>query len=83
MATYKFEQFKVEIIDPTVTIHGKVGTEVHNGVEQSVTYADVLLTTKTAKFAVQLLSDVTPKNWDIESLEAWVAAELEKFKISE
>jgi hypothetical protein len=49
MATYKFEQFKVEIIDPTVTIHGKVGTEVHNGVEQSVTYADVLLTTKTAK----------------------------------
>jgi hypothetical protein len=60
MITYKFPQFKVEIVNPTVTVDMR--TLRDNAVDNLLS-ADVLLETDTAKFGVTLENMPYDENW--------------------
>jgi len=62
MATYKFEQFKVEITNPTVSANEDT---IQLQVSKSTIAVDVLLETKDAKFGV-LLEDIQVENLSYE-----------------
>ena len=81
MATYKFEQFEIEIVNPIITIDGDVGTKVYDNTPQSVAYADIKLVTEGGSvLKVRLEDNTTPEDWTIESISAWVAAQLVKYE---
>lgn len=81
MATYKFNQWNVEIVDPTITINGAVGTTVIDNVPVDEAYADITLTTDTAKFGVRLEGSPKPIDWTMESLSIWVGEQLKKYEV--
>jgi len=65
MATYKFEQFKVEITNPTVSANEDT---IQLQVSKSTIAVDVLLETKDAKFGV-LLEDIQVENLSYEGYD--------------
>ena len=61
MATYKFEQFNVEITNPTVTV-----VNVVDAINQKTCSVDVLLTTDSAEFGVNLQGFTYADTWTYE-----------------
>ena len=76
MATYKFEQFKVEITNPTTEVK-----LVNDNIIDKVCSVEILLTTDTAKFGVQLDGFTYVDTWEDADVLNWVNEELKKYKV--
>lgn len=77
MATYKFEQFNVEITNPTVEV-----VNVADAINQKTCSVDVVLTTDTAEFGVNLQGFTYADTWTDEEIILWVNdVELPKYEI--
>jgi hypothetical protein len=77
MATYKFEQFNVEIINPTVEV-----VNVADAINEKTCSVDVVLTTDTATFGVNLQGFTYAETWTDEEIILWVNdVELPKYEI--
>jgi hypothetical protein len=74
--TYKFEQFNVEIINPTVEV-----VNVIDNINTKTCNVDVLLTTDTAQFGVTLNGFTYEITWDDDEVKAWVEIELQKYEV--
>jgi len=80
MATYKFEQFDIEIIDPIVTANEDT---IHLQISTNTISVDIRLETTTAKFGV-LLDQIQVENMTYEgydNLMVRVNERLEDFEI--
>lgn len=67
MATYKFPQFNVEIINPTVTV-----VSVNDMILEQLCNANVLLATDTAKFMVTFYGYSYATDWNDQDIIDWV-----------
>ena len=76
MATYKFEQFKVEITNPSVSANEDT---IQIQVSKSTIAVDVLLETKDAKFGL-LLDDIQVENLNYEGYENLIVRVNERLK---
>jgi hypothetical protein len=76
MATYKFEQFNVEIVNPTVKV-----VNVADAINQKTCSVDVVLTTETANFGVTLDGFTYVSDWNDEEVEVWTLVELQKYEV--
>jgi hypothetical protein len=77
MATYKFEQFNVEIVNPTVEV-----VNVLDAINQKTCSVDVVLTTDTATFGINLQGFTYAETWTDEEIILWVNdVELPKYEI--
>ena len=65
MATYKFEQFKLEIDNPTISANKD---SIHLQVNKNTISVDVTLETDGAKFGVHL-TDINVSNLNYEGYE--------------
>ncbi len=80
MATYKFEQFDIEIIDPIVTANEDT---IHLQISTNTISVDIRLETTTAKFGV-LLDQIQVENMTYEgydNLMVRVNERLEDFEV--
>jgi hypothetical protein len=77
MITYKFPQFKVEIVNPTVTV--AMRTLRDNAVDNLLS-ADVLLETDTAKFGVTLENMTYVDNWYNEDVLPMCMEKLKEYE---
>jgi hypothetical protein len=75
--TYKFEQFNVEIINPTVEV-----VNVIDNINTKTCNVDVLLTTDTAQFGVTLNGFTYLETWDDADVVNWVGIELQKYVVN-
>jgi hypothetical protein len=75
--TYKFEQFNVEIINPTVEV-----INVIDNINTKTCNVDVLLTTDTAQFGVTLDGFTYLETWDDADVINWVGIELQKYVVN-
>lgn len=77
MATYKFEQFNVEIVNPTVDV-----TNVNDSINQKACSVDVLLTTDSANFGVTFSGFTYVDTWTDQEIIDWVInVELPKYEV--
>jgi hypothetical protein len=76
MATYKFEQFKVEITNPTTEVK-----LVNDNIIDKVCSVEIILTTDTAKFGVQLDGFTYAETWEDADVLNWVTEELKKYEV--
>ena len=76
MATYKFEQFKVEITNPTTEVE-----LVNDNIVDKNCSVEILLITDTAKFGVQLDGFTYVDTWEDADIYAWVQLELQKYEV--
>ena len=76
MATYKFEQFKVEITNPTTEVK-----LVNDNIVDKNCSVEILLITDTAKFRVQLDGFTYVDTWEDADIYAWVQLELQKYEV--
>jgi hypothetical protein len=77
MATYKFEQFNVEIVNPTVEV-----VNVADAINAKTCSVDVVLATDTATFGVNLQGFTYAETWTDEEIILWVNdVELPKYEI--
>jgi hypothetical protein len=77
MATYKFEQFNVEIVNPTVKV-----VNVLDAINLKTCSVDVVLTTDSATFGVNLQGFTYAETWTDEEIIIWVNdVELPKYEI--
>jgi hypothetical protein len=77
MATYKFEQFNVEIVNPTVEV-----VNVADAINAKTCSVDVVLTTDTSTFGVNLQGFTYTETWTDEEIILWVNdVELPKYEI--
>jgi hypothetical protein len=74
--TYKFEQFNVEIVNPTIEVQA-----VNDNIKSKSCAVDLLLTTDTAKFGIQLNGFTYAETWEDEDVYLWVENELKKYEI--
>lgn len=65
MATYRFEQFNLDIVNPTVTANEDT---IQLQVSKNTISVDVILQTDTAKFGV-LLDNIVVQNMSYEGYE--------------
>lgn len=65
MATYRFEQFNLDIINPTVTANEDT---IQLKVSQNTISVNIVLQTDTAKFGV-LLDNIVVQNMNYEGYE--------------
>ena len=76
MATYKFPQFNVEIINPNIEV-----LIIHDTIAQKMCSVDVLLSTPTANFGITLDGFTYVSDWNDEEVEIWTMVELSKYEI--
>tara|TARA_R110000803_G_scaffold98914_1_gene166995 strand:- start:84 stop:326 length:243 start_codon:yes stop_codon:yes gene_type:complete len=76
MATYKFEQFKVEITNPIVSANEDT---IQLQVSKNTISVGVLLETDTAKFGI-LLEDIQVVNFNYENYENLIVRVNERLK---
>ena len=76
MKTYKVPQFQAEITDPHIEVQA-----VNDSIKDKSCSVDVLLTTDTAKFGVNLSGFTYVDTWEDADIYAWVQVELEKYEI--
>lgn len=77
MATYKFEQFNVEIVNPTVTV-----TTVMDNIIDKVCTVNVLLTTASTIFGVEFNGYSYTEDWNDQDIIDWVNnVELPKYEV--
>jgi hypothetical protein len=69
MKTYKFPQFKIEIIDPTVTVD--LNTISDKAIDKLLS-VDVTLATDTATFGVRAIDMPYIDTWEDNDVEALV-----------
>jgi hypothetical protein len=74
--TYKFEQFNVEITNPTTEVK-----LVNDNIIDKVCSVEILLTTDTAKFGVQLDGFTYANTWEDADVLNWVTEELKKYEV--
>jgi hypothetical protein len=74
--TYKFEQFNVEIVNPTIEV-----ITIHDTIAQRTCSVDVLLTTESANFGVTLSGFTYENDWNDEEVEIWTMVELSKYAV--
>ena len=74
--TYKFEQFKVEITNPTTEVK-----LVNDNIIDKVCSVEIILTTDTAKFGVQLDGFTYAETWEDADVLNWVSEELKKYEV--
>ena len=75
--TYKFEQFNVEIINPTVEV-----VNVIDNINTKTCNVEVLLTTDTAEFGVTLNGFTYLETWDDADVVNWVGIELQNYVVN-
>lgn len=73
---YRFEQFNVEIDNPVVTIEN-----VADAINLKRCSVDVLLTTDSAEFGVNLQGFTYEETWEDSGIESWVTIELQKYEV--
>jgi hypothetical protein len=73
---YRFEQFNVEIIDPTIEIVG-----VNDFINDKTCSVDVVLHTDTAKFGIKLTGFIYDQSWEDIDIINWVNTEIDKFLV--
>ena len=71
---YKFEQFKVEIENPTVTVKS-----VNDNLQANTCSVEVLLNTDSAEFGIGLHGFTYTTSWEDADIQAWVNTELQKY----
>jgi hypothetical protein len=77
MATYKFPQFNIEIVNPIVTV-----VIVHDLIQEKICNAETLLTTPTATFGITFLGYTYVSDWNDQDIIDWVNnVELPKYEI--
>jgi hypothetical protein len=76
MATYKFPQFNVEIINPTIQV-----ITIHDTIAAKTCSVDVLLSTPQANFGVTLDGFTYVSDWNDEEVEIWTMVELTKYEV--
>ena len=77
MATYKFEQFNVEIVNPRVTV-----TTVIDNIIDKVCNATVLITTDSTIFGVEFNEYSYTEDWNDQDIIDWVNnVELPKYEV--
>jgi hypothetical protein len=78
MATYKFEQFKVEIVNPTITID--LNTIQDKAIDKLLS-VDILLTTDSATFGVNANDMPYEYSWDDDDIPTMVNKWIEQFEV--
>lgn len=76
--TYKFEQFKVEISNPTISVN--LNTIQDKAIDQLLS-VDVLLTTDSATFGVTANDMPYTDTWEDSEVEGMVLNWLKQFEI--
>ena len=76
--TYKFTQFNIEIVNPTITIN--LNTISDKAIDQLLA-VDVLLTTDTASFGVRAEDMPYVGTWEDEDVQGMVNNWLVQFEI--
>ena len=76
MATYKFEQFNVEIENPTISANEDT---IQLQVSKNTISVDVLLETDTAKFGL-LLEDIQVVNFNYENYDNLMLRVVDRLK---
>ena len=77
MATYKFPQFNVEIVNPIVDV-----VNVLDSINVKTCSVDVVLRTDSATFGVNFSGFTYTETWDDEDIIMWVNnVELPKYEI--
>jgi hypothetical protein len=76
--TYKFPQFKVEIVDPAIEVN--LNTIGDKAIDQLLS-VDVLLTTDTAKFGLTAEDMPYTDTWEDKEVEGMVLNWLKQFEI--
>jgi hypothetical protein len=76
--TYKFPQFKVEIVDPKIYVN--LNTIQDKAIDQLLS-VDVILTTDTAKFGVNANDMPYTDTWEDSEVEGMVLNWLKQFEI--
>lgn len=82
MATYRFEQFNLDIVNPTILVNEDT-IQLH--VSKNTISVDVILQTDTARLGVNL-TDITVQNFNYEgypNLIARVINRLKDFEVTE
>ena len=79
MATYRFPQFSVDLIDPTITI-----VSVNYAIGQPTGRVDLVLSTSSAKlYGVSFDGFPNGDEWGDAEVMAWSEAQLETYRIDE
>jgi hypothetical protein len=78
MATYKFEQFKVEIQNPTIEIN--LNTIGDKALDKQLS-VDVVLNTDSASFGVRAEDMTYADNWEDSDVEGMVLNWLTQFEV--
>lgn len=77
---YKFEQFKIEIKNPTVSVIG-VNDNYNGTADIEVLMYVGNINNKTAQFGIQLNGFTYTDNWTQLEVEEWVTTELIKHEV--
>jgi len=75
--TYKFEQFNVEITNPTTQI-----VNVNDAIIEKTCNVEIKLVTEYAIFGVTLNGFTYELTWDDEDIVLWVENELKKYEVN-
>ena len=78
MATYKFEQFKVEIVNPTITID--LNTIQDKAIDKLLSI-DIVLTTDSATFGVNANDMPYEYSWDDDDIPMMVDKWIKQFEV--
>lgn len=78
MATYKFEQFKVEIVDPIISID--LNTIQDKAIDKLLS-VDILLTTESTTFGVNANNMPYQYSWDDDDIPTMVDKWLIQFEV--
>ena len=74
---YKFENWNVEIVNPTVEV-----VNVIDNINTKTCNVDVLLITDSAKFGVTLNGFTYSETWDDAEVIDWVGTELQNYVVN-
>lgn len=74
--TYKFPQFNVEIVNPTVII-----VTVNDSIQLNTCNVEVLLSTQSANFGVSFNGFTYANDWNDNDIALWVNVQLTKYEI--
>lgn len=74
--TYKFEQFNIEIVNPTIEV-----LSVSDDIKQKTCSVSILLSTDSAKFGVDLNGFTYLDTWEDSEVYKWVEVELKKYEL--
>ena len=76
MATYRFEQFNVNITNPSVEV-----VSVNDKITDKRCDVNIKLTTDSAEFGVNLSGFTYADTWEDADILAWVNTELAKYSV--